>query len=79
MTAVRSTEDTLQMAKLTASWLQRVGQCVADTTTGDCDLDEEVSRSIAIAQAMLLRWRLTVGVREGLLQIKHIEEYVEDN
>jgi len=79
MTAARASVDTLQMAKLTASWLQRVGQCIDDTTTGDCDLDEEVSRSIAIAQAMLLRWRLAVGVREGLLQIKHIEEYVEDS
>jgi len=79
MTTIRSTESSLQMAQLTVNWLQLVGQCVAEMTTGDIDLDEEVTRSIAIAQAMLLHWRLSVGVRNGVLQIKQVEEYVEDD
>ena len=79
MTTNRSTESSLQMAKLTANWLQRVGQCVAETTTGDIDLDAEVTRSIAIAQAMLLHWRLSVGVRNGVLQIKQVEKYGDDD
>ena len=68
----------LELAALVAQWLENMAEVVTRITSGDAECDAETYRVLISAQGSLLRWRLESGELAGLLKLKPVAEWVDD-
>lgn len=71
-------EELLTTARLTAFWLEFMTKQSDHQTSGSEELDEELKLRLSAAAAVLFRWRVIVGQRAGLIEIKDIQDWEED-
>ena len=69
----------LAIAQLTTACLQRMTELVAEYEGNNFHSDNcETERLLATANAVLERWRIETGVREGVLVLKQVEDWYDD-
>ena len=68
----------LELAAFVAQWLENMAKVVTRITSGDAECDAETYRVLISAQGSLLRWRLESGELAGLLKLKPVAEWVDD-
>lgn len=74
----RSVSDVLGMADLTVHWLDQMALIVSQY--GDSSADHEVEsteRCLMVANAALRRWRLEIGLNEGVWSLNEAEGLIK--
>ena len=75
----RDTGYYLRFAELLISMLSRMDGLMTEVQTDDAQLDQEATQSINVTIASLHRWRLTIGVQNGVFQIDETDGEIDLN
>lgn len=68
----------LELGSATVNWLEFVQSVLTQHSSGNTECDEELERVLVSAQAAILRWRLEVGVCNGLMKLREVPDWVCD-
>lgn len=66
---IDATCDLIEKTWQLSAELEEIIQASKSVQTSEPDLDDELRRSAAIAQATMLRWRLQLGSEAGILPL----------
>ena len=70
--------ETLVTAELAAFWVETMAAKSKLVKSGEAELDKELECHLLTAAASLLRWRIVVGEKIGVLTIPNIQDWEED-